>query len=1125
MSRKILAQDSMVQGVSQQPKSVRGFSLAERQENFVPHPVKGMTKRPPAVYGGKLFDKTYSFKAHKYDRSESERFIFTVGTQNLQAFGTDGVEYPVEDITGDIPVTAQDGLGYLDFRKTTRNALGQLVPVNDMMPLLSEWTAHGGTTMTTSISTTDVGPLGWGHWTDHELLGATGNINVSLSPTFSHTGDSGVHSDADELQATYIKLIAGSPGTFLLGWFDSVAWQEATFTWSGTALTITGEDAGITGGFETLGGGVYRLFASIDVSMTAITPGATAVSLRLRAEGSVTETFQTWGWTRQLADVTLQDYQEDVNAGRLLTVADTTIVLNPFHRLQKAASLTPSISETFGEHDFIPGTFQPIEDILYVQIIEGAFETDYKISVGTAAVDPIEITVTTSDGLGAGSVTALEMVTIDDAGGGAMSDTWTLTILGTPITYVYNGTDRNKVAEGLKNKINNGLNSVTAKIQDGNQIIIEHRTPNNALTVVLTAKPADASWNLSTLRAHGATDEVDSNKAHNIAEKFRDRFAAIGAPWTSGLHCGIIGETTLYFYSSQEITYISVSDSRSDTAMRGIYHEVRAFDELPLRAHHGSRFKVTLADKLDASEDVGYFVEYDADAANESFGIDGQYIESLDYATLNEIDASSFPHRILPRFYDKEGNLYNGDAATGDPGALYFEFSQIDWEDRLVGDEILAPWPGGLDPAVNPSLTYNDLFFAKNRLGFVAGAAIDLSESGRFFSFFRTTNRTLLDSDAFTVVASNPELSTIATAIPFAERLVLFSERTQLLLSGEPLSPRTVNIEPFVNFQVDTTTLPIVVGRSLFFLFPKTGHLGLREIFPKDGEILDADRTMQVPEYIPTDVKQFSVDRRGEFFVVRTGSRLFLYNYLREGGDILQSAWSELVFHAEDTLEYAEFVGNNLVLIFTRPDGTHIEVMDFTIDAAIPGATFDSHMDRRTELITGATYNSGSNHTSFHLPYDAPDDTVMICMTAAGVELPVTTAVGTQCFVTGNQVGVQCYLGVAYRADYEFSTPQAREFNGRAVQPIASAGVHLLYCRVQLADAMHLEALITTTDSTDSTETYTAAAPESEVFEISILAPAEATSVTLRSDSALPVTIMNAEWEANLTNRGSRTRT
>ena len=1116
----------MVQGVSQQPKSVRGFSLAERQENFVPHPVKGMTKRPPSVYGGKLFDKTYTFKAHKYDRSETERFIFTMGTQNLQAFGTDGTEYPVEDITGDIPVTAQDGLGYLDFRKTTRNALGQVVPVNDFVPLLAEWTAHGGTTMTTSISTTDVGPLGWGHWTDHELLGAAGNINVSVTPTFSHTGDSGVHSDADELQATYIKLIAGSPGTFLLGWFDSVEWQEATFTWSGTALTITAEDAAITGGFETLGGGVFRLYASIDVSATAITPGVTAVGLRLRAEGNVTETFQTWGWSRQLADTTIRDYQEDVNAGRMLTVADTTIVLNPFHSLEKAATLTPSISETFGSYDFIPGTFQPIQDVFYVQIIEGAFETDYKIAVGTEAVDSIEITVTTSDGIGTPlGVTALHLITIEEAGEVGGDNTWTVTIQGTPVTYVYNGTSEFQVAQGLVTAINQSPVAVSAKIQDDNQIVIERDYPDSGLTVVLTTEPSDGAWAAQPLRAHGGSNSVDSNKVHDIAADFRDQFAAIGAPWTDGMYCGIIGEATLYFYSSQEITYISVSDSRSDTTMRGIYHEVRAFDELPLRAHHGARFKVTLADKLDATEDVGYFVEYDADAANESFGIDGQYIESLDYATLSEIDASSFPHRILPRFYDKDGNLHNGDAATGEPGALYFEFSQIDWEDRLVGDEILAPWPGGLDPAINPSLTYNDMFFAKNRLGFVAGAAIDLSESSRFFSFFRTTNRTLLDADPFTVVASNPDLSTIATAIPFAERLVLFSERTQLLLSGEPLSPRTVNIEPFVNFQVDTTTLPIVVGRSLFFLFPKTGHLGLREIFPKDGEILDADRTMQVPEYIPTDVRQFSVDRRGEFFLIRTGSRLFLYNYLREGGDILQSAWSEVIFHAEDTLEYAEFVGNDLVLIFTRPDGTHIEVMDFTVDAAIPGAAWDSHMDRRTELITGATYNSGANHTSFHLPYDAPDDTIMICMTAAGVELPVTTAVGTQCFVTGNQVGVQCYLGVPYRADYEFSTPQAREFNGRAVQPIASAGVHLLYCRVSLADAMYLEALITTTDSTDSTETFTAAAPESGVFEVSILAPAEATSVTLRSDSALPVTIMNAEWEANLTNRGSRTRT
>ncbi len=239
----------------------------------------------------------------------------------------------------------------------------------------------------------------------------------------------------------------------------------------------------------------------------------------------------------------------------------------------------------------------------------------------------------------------------------------------------------------------------------------------------------------------------------------------------------------------------------------------------------------------------------------------------------------------------------------------------------------------------------------------------------------------------------------------------------------------------------------------------------------------------------------------------------------------MQSAWGEITFHAEDTLEYAEFVGNDLVLIFTRGDGTHIELMDFQVDATVPGAAWDVLMDRRTELITGATYNAGENHTSFHLPYSAPADSTMIAVTAAGVELPVTTAVGTQCFVTGNHVGVECYIGVSYRADYEFSTPQAREYTGRAVSPISSAGVHTLYCRVALAEAMALTAVVSTTGSPESTETFAADAPDSAEFEISVLAPAEETTVILRSDSPLPVTIINAEWEANLTNRGSRTRT
>lgn len=1123
MTRKILAQDSMVQGVSQQPKAVRGFSLAERQENYIPHPVKGLTKRPPSVFQGKLFDKTFSFKAHQYDRSEQERFLFTVGNQTLKAFGTDGTEFPVEDLTADIPVTAQEGLGYLDFRKTTRNASGKVVPVNDTFPIQSEWAALSGGTLTSVISTTDVGPLGYGHWTDETLLAGTGQLVYSPAALFSHTEDTGIHSDSDELQSIYLNLDGSSPASYALGYFDGAAYQEATFAWDGSDLTTSGTDTGITSGLVDLGDGEYRIWCSIDISaVVGITPGVTAIIMRLQATGSIGEAFQAWGWTRQIGDTTLQDYLEDPNDARLLTVADTTIVVNPFETLQKGAVAAPSIPQIFGKHDFVTGTFLDIEDVFYVQLIEGVFETDYRISVGTENFPPIEVTVTTGDGGAAAGLPAIEEVLITTSATGV----WTLTINGTPVSYNFlvggTGNDKRAIANGLAAAVNASAVAVSAKVKYGTTVVLEHDTPNVALTVALTATPG--AWTQTVIQLHSGTGDLDSNKVQDIAADFRDKFAALGTAWTNGLVCGIIGESTLFFFAKETIDYVDVSDSRSDTTMRGVYHEVRAFDELPLRAHPNARFKVTLADKLDADEDIGYFVRYDADVADESFGVDGQYIEDVDYETLTDLDDSSFPHQIIPRFYDNDGNLFNGDAAAGTPGSLYFEFSRIDWEDRLVGTEILSPWPQGLDPLVNPALTYKDLFFAKNRLGFVAGSAVDFSETSRFYSFFRTTNRTLLDTDPFSVVASHPDLSVIATALPFSERLVLFSDRAQMLLSGEPLGPRTVNIEPFVNFEVDTSVLPIAMGRSLFFLFPKVGYTGLREIYPSDSEILDADRTLQVPEYIPTDVKQFSMDRRGEFFVVRTGSRLFLYAYLREGNDVLQSAWSELTFDPSDTIEYAEFVGNDLALIFSRDGEVHLELINFKLDATIPGVAWDCYLDRRT-TVTGAGYNSGLDLTSFTLPYQEGTGLLMGAMDQSGNVLEVVNTIGDQIYVTGDWSGIDIYVGALYRADYEFTTPQAREFTGRAVQPISSAGVHLLYCRVSLAEAMALDAVITTTDTLDTTESFSAVSPDNAEFDVSVLAPAEETTVILRSDSPLPVTILNVEWEANLKNRGSRTRT
>lgn len=1133
MSRKILSQDSMVQGVSQQPRSVRGFSFAERQENFVPHPILGLVRRNPTIFKGDLFDYAEfgQLKAHHYFRSEDEQYVFLFGQQQLKVFDLDGTEYPVEDVSANVPVSGQEGFGYLDFRKMTTNSEGAILYNNDILPQWSEALALTGANLTRTV-TTDTGPLGYSKWLKFELI-TTGAGLMAYNPSSgsSVSDDDGTFSDATEYLSLYVKLDASGPDSVYLNWADSTGTTTnviLTYDWDGSALTLgtNTHPSEASHGFDDLGGGVYRLWATLDPSLVPSIAIGDFIAITFGCNGTAAEYFHAWGLTRQIGDTTHYDYQEDANDLRMLTLADTTIVLNPHVKLDTLADQTPTVPEVFGDFDFT-GTTQLIQDVLYVQVVEGAWESDYRISIGSTIAEPTEVTVRTSDGMGSGGLPQIDQIHIEYA---PPSGTWSVSVQGVTCSYTvpYNtvGSNANNyVASGLVKAINKAAGvTAVAKKKYGSGIIIEG-PPNTSIVTTLGSKPAAGAWSLAAIQNFGTTGELDSVKVADIAQEFVDSFNALPASFTDYIHCGRIGESTLFFYSSAPINYYDVSDSKSDTLMRGIYHEVRAFDQLPVRAHPGARFKITLEDQGETEEDIGYFVEYEPDTSTLYDGVDGQYVESTDYAVPYKLDARTFPHKIVPRFYDKDGNLYDGTAASGTPGALYFEFSRIDWEDRLVGDETLSPWPQGLTPAQNPAGSYQDLFYARGRLGFVAGGVVDFSEASRYFSFFRTTNRTLLDGDPFSVAATHPDMDIIHTAVPFAERLVLVSDRAQMLLSGEPLSARTVHIEPFVRIDADTTTLPLAHKRSMFFLVPKANYLGLTEIYPENQEIMDADRSLQVPQYIPQDIRQFSSDRRGEFFILRTESQMFLYAQLKEGGQLLQSAWSEITFDGGDEMLFSGFNDTSLICVVLRDNRIHLETMSFEFDQVIASAGHQIYGDRLTTATFGA-YDSGAGTSDFTLPWKIPTGATVLAFRDDGTELTVTEQVagGTNIVVSGDQTGQTVYFGVDYNSDYEFTIPFAREFSGRAQEPILSAGVHLLYNRVALRDTMAVDAIISTTGSTPTTESYSASTPTTEEWEFSILAPAEETSVILRASGGLPCNLLRSEWDANLKNRGSRPR-
>jgi hypothetical protein len=120
-----------------------------------------------------------------------------------------------------------------------------------------------------------------------------------------------------------------------------------------------------------------------------------------------------------------------------------------------------------------------------------------------------------------------------------------------------------------------------------------------------------------------------------------------------------------------------------------------------------------------------------------------------------------------------------------------YNIRNIGYDHRTAGDDNTNPFPSFVGS------TINDVFFFKNRLGFLTDSAVVFSEADEYFNFFRTTTQQLLDSAPIDVGLSHTKVAVLQHALPFQEKLMLFSDNSQFVLRGaDVLSPKTVAISP-----------------------------------------------------------------------------------------------------------------------------------------------------------------------------------------------------------------------------------------------------------------------------------------------------------------------------------------
>ena len=565
---------------------------------------------------------------------------------------------------------------------------------------------------------------------------------------------------------------------------------------------------------------------------------------------------------------------------------------------------------------------------------------------------------------------------------------------------------------------------------------------------------------------------------------------------------------------------VKVQDSRSNTHTSVCKGKVQRFSDLPTVAPRG--FVTEIIGDASSSFD-NYFCVFEPSDAGDAFG-SGTWKETVKPGIPCKLDPATLPHALIRQ-------------ADGT-----FTFGPLEWGERICGDEDSAPFPSFVGRALN------GLFFYRNRLSFLSGENVVMSEVGEFFNFFLTTVTTLVDSDVVDVAASHTKSSILHHAVTFSGGLLLFSDQSQFVLEHDTvLSNATVSIKPVTEFEASMKAAPVSSGKTVFFATDKGEWGGVREYItlPDNSDQNDAsDITAHVPRYVRGNVSRLECSTNEDMLLVLSEemrTSLWLYKYFWNGSEKIQSAWSRWDMCGE--VLSAAILNTGVYLIMQYGDGVYLEKMDITPGYKDEGETFEYCLDRKiTERdVTLGAYDAINKTTAITLPYDIPAGYTPVVVTrTGGPDAPGNLL--RRVDVTGPRTitvegpdahGRKLFIGIPYESSYTFSTFAIREGDSKG-NAVTTGRLQLRRLTLNCSNTGFLHMHVTPKFRPTSTYTFTGrelghgtniigAIPlYTGTINFPILSLNTQVEVKVGSDSFLPFALVNASWEGFYNTRNAR---
>jgi hypothetical protein len=252
----------------------------------------------------------------------------------------------------------------------------------------------------------------------------------------------------------------------------------------------------------------------------------------------------------------------------------------------------------------------------------------------------------------------------------------------------------------------------------------------------------------------------------------------------------------------------------------------------------------------------------------------GSWVETIAPGLKYKLDPNTMPHQLVRQ-------------ADGS-----FKYEPVTWIDRLVGDDNTNPLPTFVNQKIS------NLFFYRNRLGFLSNGNVIMSKAADYFNFFNTSAQIATDDDPIDISAVGTRPAFLKYALPTAVGLVLYGSSEQHMLSTDSdlFSPKTVKISRLSSYETDEKIQPVSVGTSHAFVSKTPLYTRLFELLDinRDRPPLMNDDTVVVPELVPASVDSMAAS--SALSLISLGTKgvndLYQFRFLSSSRDKRElSAW------------------------------------------------------------------------------------------------------------------------------------------------------------------------------------------------------------------------------------------